>query len=879
MSHHWFSPSLSHIITLVWRDFPILEILPALRQALNSHPNAVLQAPPGAGKSTIVPLELLDEPWLRGRRLIMLEPRRLATRAVAARMSQSLGEAVGATVGYRMRLESRVSDATRIEVITEGVLASMLQRDAGLEGVGAILFDEFHERSLQADLGLALCLDVQAVLRSDLRLLVMSATLPAERIAALLGDAAIVRSSGRTYPVEVRYQRHDAKRAQVVRSGRDDIASGARLAAKGAARALREQDGDVLVFLPGAAEIRRVEQLLGEELTATNVSVLPLLGELDFAAQDLALRPAMPGTRKVVLATNIAETSLTIEGIGAVVDSGLVRRSRFDPASGMSRLETLRVSRASADQRCGRAGRLGPGICYRLWSEGAQASLEAETPAEILEADLAPLALDLAAWNVADPQQLRWLDLPPQAPFEQARGLLRSLDALDADGRITPVGREMLELRVHPRLAHMMLRARELGLEEQACDLAALLSERDVFQRGARSADADIRSRLEALRKDAPETASVDRGGLQRVRRVSDQLRQRLFRPPERGSLHDCIAAPDVAGVLLAFAYPDRVARRRSEGAGRYRLSNGRGACFAEPQALGRAEFLVIAALDDSEREAQIFLAAPLTRSALEAALGARIESLQRIEWSDRERAVLAVSERRLGSLVIDSSALPEPDAERVTATLIAGIRRLSLDVLPWNAELRNWQARVQFARALSSQASTNWPDVSDQALLALLDAWLAPWLGGMTRISDLVRLELQGIFQAMLSRELHRRLEQLAPTHIRGAKWVAHSRRLSGRGRAFTLRALAGSIWPGDDAAHWCRRGACAGQAAVSGAAAGAGNTRPGQFLGQRLCTGAQGTEGPIPEALVAREPASRAGCARRTTPRRLRVATILGR
>ena len=465
------------------RDLPILEILPALRQALNSHRNAVLQAPPGAGKSTVVPLELMGEPWMRGRRLIMLEPRRLATRAVASRMAQSLSEPVGGTVGYRMRLESRTSAATRIEVVTEGVLAAILQHDAALEGVGAILFDEFHERSLQADLGLALCLDVQAVLQPELRLLVMSATLPAESIAALLGDAAIVRSSGRIHPVEVRYQQRDAKRAQAQRPPHDEVATTARLAASGALRALREQEGDVLVFLPGAAEIRRTEQLLQSQLENTNVRLLPLLGELDFAAQEQALRPASRGTRKVVLATNIAETSLTIEGVGAVVDSGLVRRSRFDPASGMSRLETLRVSRASADQRCGRAGRLGPGVCYRLWSEGTQASLEAETPAEILEADLAPLALDLAAWNVADPQQLRWLDPPPQAPYEQARELLRSLDALDADGRITPGGRDMLELRMHPRLAHMLLRAADLGLQDEACNLAALLSERDVFQR------------------------------------------------------------------------------------------------------------------------------------------------------------------------------------------------------------------------------------------------------------------------------------------------------------------------------------------------------------------------------------------------------------
>jgi len=595
----------------------------------------------------------------------------------------------------------------------------------------------------------------------------MSATLPAEPIAALLGDAAIVRSSGRSHAVAVRYQSRDAQRAQSMRPLHDDIGATARLVASAALRALREQEGDVLVFLPGAAEIWRAEQYLQAELQDTNVRVLPLLGELDFATQELALRPAPHGTRKIVLATNIAETSLTIEGVGAVVDSGLVRRSRFDPASGMSRLETLRVSRASADQRCGRAGRLGPGICYRLWSEGTQASLEAATPAEILEADLAPLALDLAAWSVADPLQLRWLDPPPQALYEQARELLRGLDALDAKGRITPVGRDMVELRVHPRLAHMLLRARELGLQEQACDLAALLSERDVFQRAARNADADIGSRLEALRGDAPGRGRVDRVGLERVRRVATQLRQRLGRIPGRASRESLIAEADVAGVLLAFAYPDRVARRRTDGQGRYLLSNGRGACFAGPQALTRAEFLVIAALDDSEREARIFLAAPLTRSALEAALAQDIELFERIEWSDRERAVVAVDERRLGSLVIESTGLDAPDPERITATLIAGIRKVSLDALPWNPELRSWQARVQFVRALPSQASAHWPDVSDQALLASLEHWLAPWLSGMSRIAHLARLELREIFTAMLEHDLQRRLEQLAPTHV----------------------------------------------------------------------------------------------------------------
>jgi ATP-dependent helicase HrpB len=748
------------------RDLPIFEMLPALRSALSAHRSVVLQAPPGAGKSTVVPLELLSEPWLHGQRLIMLEPRRLATRAVAARMAQTRGEAIGSTVGYRMRLETRVSAATRIEVVTEGILAAILQRDPALEGIGAILFDEFHERSLQADLGLALCLDVQANLKPELRLLVMSATLATGSVAALLGDAPIVQSTGRAHAVEVRYLERSAQRS-VVRPSGDDPAALSRLAASGALRALGEQPGDVLVFLPGAAEIRRVAGLLEEQVDDPHVRVLPLMGELDFAAQELALQPAARGTRKVVLATNIAETSLTIEGIGAVVDSGLVRRSKFDPASGMSRLETLPISRASAEQRSGRAGRLGPGLCLRLWTEGVQASLEAETPAEILEADLAPLALELAAWNVADPLALRWLDPPPTAPYQQARELLMRLEALDACGRITAAGRAMLALRVHPRLAHVLLRARDLGLEAQACDLAALLSERDVFARSGRDADADIRSRLEALRGESPGSARVDRAALERVRRVSSQLRQRLGERNGRASSQQVIPASDVAGVLLAWAYPDRIARKRGEGQGRYLLSNGRGAYFPAAQALARSEFLAIAALDDQEREARIFLAAPLSRAALEASLASELIVAERVEWNERERAVDMVAERRLGALSIDSRPLTKAEPARVTAALIEGIRRLSLEVLPWDLESRSWQARMHFVRALPSQSSVPWPDVSDAVLLTTLETWLAPWLEGLSRIDHLARLDLRAILASLLDRDLQRRLEQLAPTHL----------------------------------------------------------------------------------------------------------------
>ncbi|HEX4387466.1 MAG TPA: ATP-dependent helicase HrpB, partial [Steroidobacteraceae bacterium] len=474
---------------------PVEEALAPLSAALREHGAAVLEAPPGAGKSTVVPLALLKERWAQGQRLLMLEPRRLAARAVAERMANTLGEQVGGTVGYRMRLESRVSSATRLEVLTEGILTRRLQHDPALEGVAGVIFDEFHERSLQADLGLALTLDARTHLKPELRVLVMSATLEVAPVARLLGDAPVVSAHGRVFPVTVHY----AGRGLPALPGEGGHAdSPERRVLSLIRRALRETDGDVLVFLPGAPEIRRLaEQLSGEEQGA--VAVRPLFADLAPEAQRAALTPAAPGTRKIVLATNIAETSLTIPGVRAIVDSGLVRRARFDAATGMGRLETARISRASAQQRAGRAGRTAPGDCFRAWSEGAQATLAAHTPPEITEADLAPLALELASWGAQDPAALAWLDPPPAVMFAVARDLLARLGALDADGRISPHGREMARLAVHPRLAHMLLRGRPLGLLRQASELAALLSERDLL-RGEAARDTDLRTRLELLR-------------------------------------------------------------------------------------------------------------------------------------------------------------------------------------------------------------------------------------------------------------------------------------------------------------------------------------------------------------------------------------------
>jgi ATP-dependent helicase HrpB len=763
---------------------PIDEVLPELCSALAGHSSVVLQAPPGAGKSTVVPLALLEEPWARGKRLIMLEPRRLAARAVAQRMARTLGEEVGETIGYRMRLDTRVSRNTRVEVVTEGVLTRMLQHDPSLEGVAAVLFDEFHERSLQADLGLALTLDARENLAPDLKLLVMSATLDGERVAALLGDAPIVTAQGRTFPVRTRYVGRGAPLLPDASFARDWKETPERVVAQIVATALSEEHGDVLVFLPGAREIRRVQTLLEERLSAAGsrgVIVLPLFGELSAGEQDAALAPAPNGQRKVVLATNIAETSLTIPGVRVVVDSGLVRRSVFDPATGMSRLETQRISRASAEQRQGRAGRVEPGVCYRAWSEGAHRSLAPFTAPEITDADLVPLALDLANWGTRDAGELRWLDPPPAAMLASARDLLVRLGALDEQGRITPHGREMAEIAVHPRLAHMLLRARALGELALATDLAALLGERDLIRGSGEARDADIRTRLDLLRSERA-AQGVDRGALERARRTSRDLLQRLRRGSDGSQGHQGAGSsrrgaerapaangrPDAgdAGLLLAYAYPDRIGRRRAGDEPRYTLANGRGAHFAEVQSLARQELIVAVDLDDRERDARILLAAPVSREALMRHFEDRLERIDSVEWSPRDQAVIARRITRLGAVVLEEKPLTDPPADAARAAMLKGIRELGLDALPWTRDARDLQARIEFVRRTLPD-SGEWPAVDDATLAASLDTWLAPWLDGITRRDHLARLSLTDALRALLSWEQQRRLDELAPTHL----------------------------------------------------------------------------------------------------------------
>ena len=729
---------------------PIDAVIPALREALAAHEAAVLQAPPGAGKTTRVPLALVDEPWLEQRTIVMLEPRRLAARAAAAHMARLLGERIGETVGHRVRLDTRVGPRTRIEVVTEGVLGRMLQEDPALERVGLVIFDEFHERSLHADVGLAMTLQSRAVLRPDLRILVMSATLDGVAVSALLGDAPTIASEGRAYPVETRHlprrpeQRLEAHVARAVRE------------------AIEREPGDVLVFLPGAAEIRRVAAMLEESALPAAVRVIPLHGTLPHEQQDAAIAPSPPGRRKVVLATSIAETSLTIEGVRVVIDSGVMRVPRFSPRSGMTRLETVRVSRASADQRRGRAGRTGPGVAYRLWDAHEDATLVPHASPEILEADLAPLVLMLAEAGITDPAELSWLDAPPDAAWAQARELLAQLDAIDETFRITPHGRRMAALAMHPRLAHMLLAAGP-GLGGLACDIAGLIGERDVVRREGDAGDADLRLRLELLRgrtgeREMVHGLSVDRDA---VRRAREQAREWRVKMGVNAEAPDAI---DHAGAVLALAYPDRIAQRRSaEAGGRFLLRNGRGAVLPSAQALSGEPYIVVAELDDRKPEARIFLAAPTTLDELEATCRNQIVREEIIAWDDATASVQARRRERLGAIVLADAPLRDADPARVAAALVDRVRAVGIQALPWSEDALRLHSRIAFM----ARREPGWPDVSDDALALSVDDWLAPHVGGLRRVEDLARLDLAEILRSLLDWKQRSALDEHAPTHL----------------------------------------------------------------------------------------------------------------
>jgi len=727
-------------------ELPVREVLPALRAALAGGVSAVLVAPPGAGKTTLVPLALLHEPWLAGRKILVLEPRRLATRAAAQRMAELVGEPdAGGTVGYRMRLETRVGPSTRVEVVTEGILTRMLQSDPSLDGVGLVVFDEFHERSLQADLGLALALHGRRLLRPDLRLLVMSATLVAEPVADLLDGATVIRSQGRAFPVETRWLDHPVEGWIEPH------------AARAVREALAEEEGDVLVFLPGAAEIRRTGEALADAALPAGVEVHQLFGMLPREAQDRALRPAPAGRRKVVLASAIAETSLTIEGVRVVIDAGLMRVPRFDPGTAMTRLETIRVTRDAADQRRGRAGRTGPGTCRRLWTRHEERGLVPERAPEIREADLAPLVLELALWG-AGPGELRWLDPPPEAAVAQAHELLAELDALDAAGALTAHGREMAALGLHPRLAHMILRGTAAGAAGVACDLAALLEERDVLRAQGAPTPTDLGLRTELLAGGGG-GAPADRAALHRVRRRADSLRHRIGAEPERRA-GDAVHV----GPLVALAYPDRVGRLRPGTRGRFLLRNGRGVALDPTDPLAGAAWIAVADVDARGPEGRVYRAAPLLAEEVEEAFARQIVEEDEIAWDADAGRVAARRVRRLGAVVMAEGPLRTPDPDAVARALCVGVRRTGLHALPWTKETRQLRDRLEFLHHLDA---ASWPGMSEEALLAELEAWLAPFLGGMRGLDEITRVALGEALLARAGWGRRPEVERLAPSHL----------------------------------------------------------------------------------------------------------------
>ena len=711
---------------------PVAAVLPELRDALGRERIVILTAPPGAGKSTLVPLELRNEPWLTSKRILMLEPRRLAARTVAARMASQIGEAVGGLVGYRIRRESRVSATTRIEVVTEGILTRTLLSQPDLAGCGLLIFDEFHERSIHADLGLALARRVQALFRPDLRILIMSATLEEAVLSRVLGGAPVVTSAGRSFPVEISYAPDD------LAADRDPSAS----VAAAVRRALRTASGDVLTFLPGTSEISRVASSLADLGSVEGLDIRPLHGDLPIDAQQAAIQPGP--RRRVVLATNVAETSLTIEGVGIVVDSGLARVSRFDSGLGLSRLDTVRIARDNAEQRAGRAGRLGPGVAFRLWTEATHRSLAASRSPEIVDADLLPLALDLAIWGEEE-GALSWITPPKPGALAEARRILRGLGAMEGDVA-TPHGRAIHDLGVHPRIGHLLIGGRRLGKGGLAADIAALLEERDIFPRDA---GADLTLRVEALRGRGRSGAS----GVARVREIARDHRARLkLAENAPGSTND-------VGALVALAYPERVAQRRSGSTDRYRLATGRGARLDASDPLTHEEWLAVAHVDARDAEGRIFLAAPLDVSTLTA------ETRDVVAWDSGRGTIVAERERRIGELVVETKPLAAIADERKVEILAGAIRDDGLLPQMLQDSARDIQKRVMSLRAW--ERADTFADFSDDALLASLAEWLQVDLMASRTRADLLRIDMAAALLARLDWNQQRALNSLAPTFI----------------------------------------------------------------------------------------------------------------
>ncbi len=724
---------------------PIDSVLSELTASLRPGATAVLVAPPGAGKTTRVPLVLAAEDWAKGKKIVVIEPRRIAARAAAARMAATLGEGVGASVGYRVRFGSCVSDATRIEVVTGGIFTRHVLEHPELDDVAAVLFDEFHERSLDTDLGLALARDLQQGLREDLKLLAMSATLDSARLARILGDAPVIASAGRAFPVETRYL------------GRDARVPIERQVAQAAARAVRADTGSLLVFLPGAAEIRRTETLLRERISDPSIDIVALHGALEAEVQDRAIAPAPAGRRKIVLATSIAETSLTIEGVRVVIDCGLARRPRYEPDVGLTRLETVRVSRASADQRRGRAGRTERGICYRLWDEPQTASLEPSNRPEILAADLAGFVLDLAHWGVCDPSSLAFIDPPPAPALKQARTLLTELGAIDRDGRITQAGKKLRALPLPPRLARMVIHAATVGEADRAAEIALLLAEP-----GLGGKDVDLGHRIDGLHRERSARASEARAMAKRWTRIAcsnvPRGQGKQDRPPSAGK-----GQRSSVGSLLALAYPDRIAKRRGDGAS-FLLANGRGARVDAASALAREPFLAVAEISGVAAQGRITLAAPLTLAEIEALFAERIECRDEIAFDDASASLRARRVRSLGTIAIAEQPMAVVANEVSARALAEAVARLGVERLPWTKPLRQWRDRVVFLRRAQGH---EWPDLSDTALARSAVEWLSAAFAGKTALAQLGTDDLAQALHAFLPFDLRRRLETEAPAHF----------------------------------------------------------------------------------------------------------------
>ena len=731
---------------------PITDVLPSLGKALDTGTRAVLSAPPGAGKTTLVPLFLLKAGWRGDSRIILLEPRRLAARAAAGRMAALLGETVGETVGYRMRLDNRVSAKTRIEVVTEGVFARMILDDPELSGVSAVLFDEFHERSLDADFGLALALDVQAALREDLRILVMSATLDVERVSALLGDPPVIASEGRSFPVDIRYQ---------------DRPAGERIEetmTRAIIEAHRSETGSILAFLPGQAEITRTAERLEGRFDA-RTTVVPLYGNLGEKEQDAAIRPAAPGTRKIVLATSIAETSITIDGVRIVIDSGLQRLPVFEAATGITRLETVRVSRASADQRAGRAGRTEPGVAIRLWHAGQTAALPAFTPPQILSSDLSGFMLDLAHWGVTDPAALRLVDQPPPAAVEEARNLLGLLGALDEAGALTPTGKRIRDLALPPRLAAMILHAAKDGEQVAAARLAVLLTEQ-----GLGGAAIDIEERLRRFASERGERAEAAR-----------RLAQRMA----DGFGKSASATASAPGALLMHAFPDRVALQRG-GRGRFVMANGRGAELPETERLAGAEMIVVADLTGQAGRQRILAVAEIDRAAVEAGLAEDILREDQCVFDRASRQVRARRVVRLGAMILEETPLPRPAGPKAAAALADGVRQLGLQVLPFSRDAAQLRDRIGF---LYRSIGEPWPDTREAALMARLGDWFVPFQENTRGLDDVSAASLHEGLMALVPYEAQRELTRLAPTHFEAPTGQRHPIRYDGEEPVLAIR------------------------------------------------------------------------------------------